>query len=169
MFEALGLTDAQKQEMENIKKQLELEFEKPLEELANRSLMVENKIQEEMEKKGFRGINFGLIDAETLKKIQEDMRKNSEDTQFYGKQFASQFKTKMFDVLTNEQWLHLQNLIDNPTGLVKIMQDKEKAWREKKEVWSPGPNSWRPGMPIPEAYRIERNQRGNFPRPKVEN
>jgi Ni/Co efflux regulator RcnB len=57
-------------------------------------------------------------------------------------------------------------MIDNPSGLVKIMLDKVKAWRGKKEVWTPGPNSWQPGDPIPEGYRQERQMKRNFPRPK---
>jgi Ni/Co efflux regulator RcnB len=75
----------------------------------------------------------------------------------------------MFDVLTDEQWRRLQNMIDNPTGLVKMLLVKTKGWQEKKEAWTPGPNSWRPGDPIPEQYRQQRNERqGRFPRSESE-
>jgi Ni/Co efflux regulator RcnB len=81
----------------------------------------------------------------------------------------------MFDVLTDELLLRLQDMIDNPTGLVKIMLDKMKAGREnkeKKDEWVPGPNTWQPGDPLPEQYRQERQertrQRGGFLRPEAQ-
>jgi Ni/Co efflux regulator RcnB len=164
MFEALDLTDAQKQEMEAIKARLESELEKPLEDLAKRQRMVDNKIWEECEKKGYEGIDFSLLDEVTLKQIKEDMGKIANETQSYGTQYAKQFKTEMFDVLTDEQWARLQNMIDNPSGLVKTMQKKMKEWKENKGAYTPGPNSWQPGDPIPEEYRQQRNERQRFPR-----
>jgi len=166
MFEALGLTDAQKQEMEKIKKKLESDFEKHIEDLATRQLLVDNTLLDECEKKGWNGIDFGVLDEDMRKQITEDLRKIGNEREAHGKQYSLQFRTQMLDVLTDEQWLRLTNMIDNPSGLVKIMLDKVKAWREKKEVWTPGPNSWQPGDPIPEGYRQERQMKGNFPRPK---
>ena len=168
MFDALGLTDAQKHEMAEIKKRLLSDFEQPLEYLATRKQTIQNWINDEMEKKGYRGINFDLIDSDTLKQIRDGLEQNANEIDTYGKQYAEQFKTQMFDVLTDEQWLRLQNLIDNPQGLVKMMQDKLdklKAQRENRETWVPGPDSWRPGMPLPESYRIQRNTQIRFPRP----
>jgi len=74
-------------------------------------------------------------------------------------------------VLTDEQWKRLQELIDHPSELAKIVLKKLKEDRGESEEgknpgggWQPGPGSWRPGDAIPEAYRQERNTRGNFPR-----
>ena len=88
----------------------------------------------------------------------------------------------MFDVLMDEQWNRLQELIDHPPeyALMFIKElresfglvESEKSEEEGAEgglspsVWLPGPGSWRPGDAIPEAYRQERNTRGNFPRPE---
>ena len=59
MFEALGLSDAQKNEMEKIKKELDLEFEAILEDIATRKLMNQNKIHDAMEKQGT--LSFQLV------------------------------------------------------------------------------------------------------------
>jgi len=79
-----------------------------------------------------------------------------------------QFRIKMFDVLTDEQWLRIQDLVDHPPEYIKVFLKKVKANIEKNARdtgWQPGPGSWQPGDAIPEAYRQERNTRGNFPRP----
>ena len=163
MFEALDLTDAQKQEMAEIKKKLESEFEQPLDDLANRQRMVDNKLHDEMEKQGYNGISFEKLDEATRKQIEQDLTGISQETQSHGERLATQFKIKMFDVLTDEQWARLQNLTDNPTGLAKTMQKIMAGWREKKGEWRPGPDSWKPGDPIPEEYRQQREER-RFPR-----
>ena len=106
-----------------------------------------------------------VLDKATRGLAMEKQQKIMDERKTRGKQYAAQFKTKMLDVLTDEQWLRLQNMIDNPSGLVKMMLEKTKAWRKKKEAWAPGPNSWRPGDPIPEGYRQQRQERGRFPRP----
>ena len=166
MFEVLDLTDAQKQEMENIKKKLETEFEKPLEDLASRNLIIMNRVFDESKKKeqGQFELSVEMLGEATYKQITEDIRKIFDETESYGKQFATQFKMKMFDVLTNEQWARLQNLIDNPSGLVKTMQKKLREWRgDNNEAWQPGPNSWKPGDAIPEEYRKKRETEKTFP------
>ena len=127
MFEALDLTDVQKQQVETIKKELEPEFALCLESRAN-----------------------GVYDLTREKAL------------------AMQFRIKMFDVLTDEQWLRIQDLVDNPPEYIKVFLKKVKANIEKNAGntgWQPGVGSWQPGDAIPEAYRQERNARGNFPRP----
>ena len=131
MFEALDLTDAQKEQVEAIKREFKPEFERRLEKLA-------------------RGVTDPAAD----------------------RAFAAQFQVKVFDVLTDEQWWRLQNLVDNPPEYVnvflrKVQENIERQWREsegEREVWQPGPNSWRPGDSIPGFYRLQRNP-GTFPRP----
>jgi Ni/Co efflux regulator RcnB len=85
--------------------------------------------------------------------------------------------TKMFDVLTDEQWARLQKLIDNPPEHAKAYAKKLKEQMGESEktggAWQPGPNSWRPGDPIPEQYRQQREeqrtrQRPGFPRSESE-
>jgi len=156
MFEALDLTAAQRQEMEQIKTELEPEFEAVLDEFVNGIIAPQNKSE----------------DDPTLNK------KRQEEVMSKGKAFSTKFKTQMFDVLTDEQWLRLQHLIDNPPEHAKIFraklkeqngeseeQEKTKQAAEKpeKEVWTPGPNSWKPGDAIPESYRQQRNERRKFP------
>jgi len=81
---------------------------------------------------------------------------------------AEQFKTKMFDVLTDEQWDRLQNLVDNPPEYIKAFRKKVEqnvaAAKKAGTSWSPSLDSWKPGDAIPEKYRQERKTRGNFPR-----
>ena len=152
LFEILDLTDAQKQQMETIKKELEPEFEKTLDNWVN-----------------------GIMTSPELKEDNPERKKIFDEIQSKGKAFATKFRTQMFDVLTDEQWERLVKLIDDPPEHALLFR---KAWKKqsgegeeskepkKADVWVPGPNSWQPGDAIPEAYRIERNERRNFPRPK---
>ncbi|MCL2004702.1 MAG: hypothetical protein FWG73_00930 [Planctomycetaceae bacterium] len=80
---------------------------------------------------------------------------------------AMQFKVKMFDVLTDEQWERMQDLVDHPPEYINVFLKKVQENREKNArdaSWQPGVDSWRPGDAIPEGYRWERNTRGGFPR-----
>jgi len=176
MFEALDLTDAQKQEMEKIKKELEPEFEKNLDYFADRQLILMNRLNEEYEKQGgtwnIEDMTERMRTAwNTLIAEDREFKRINDEVQSQSRAFSTQFKTKMFDVLNDEQWKRLQELIDNPPehtkALLKIMKEQSGESEEGKNPgggWQPGPGSWRPGDPIPEEYRQERNTRGNFPR-----
>jgi hypothetical protein len=146
MFSALDLTDAQMQQMERIKKELEPEFEKNLEKFANGQLVIANKVFEELEKQG--GGDFRVLQERgeaTMKKMIADdpaLRKIYEDATSQGKAFSAQFQTKMFDVLTDAQWKRLQDLIDNPPEHAKAFGKKLKEQMgeaEKAGAWQPGP------------------------------
>ena len=177
-FEALDLTDTQKQQMEKIKKELEPELEKDLEKFVENRVVLLNKFDAELAKQGGYGDNPNREEAvqkwqAILKKLMAEDREYKrihEESQSLVKQFSTQFKIKMFDVLTGEQWARLQDLIDNPPEYAKAFRKKMKErWGESEEdekngVWSPGPNSWKPGDAIPEQYRIERNTRSRCPR-----
>ena len=167
IFEALGLTDAQREQLEQIKKALEPEFEKTLENWVNGHLILEKKMNEARKE--------GVVDADVIRKklMAEDLelKKMLEEIQAQGRAFAVRFRIEMFDVLTDEQWLRLQNLIDNPPehalAFRNILQEQRSESDDAEKasgVWEPGPNSWRPGDGIPEQYRQERNTRGRFPR-----
>jgi hypothetical protein len=107
------------------------------------------------------------------KKLKEDpeYKKVSDQLQTQGKAFSTKFNTKIFDILTDEQWARLQKLIDNPPEYAKVFGKKMKEQQgkgEKSDSWAPGPNSWQPGKPIPEEYRQWRNTGGRFPRGTAE-
>jgi Spy/CpxP family protein refolding chaperone len=176
IFEILNLTNAQKQQMEDVKKELEPEFEKHLETFVDGMTAISRKEFAEFERLG------EYSDGEDIQKRMQTVRKNlMEDSEFKkifdeihssGKAFAAQFQVKMFDVLTDEQWTRLLDLIDNPPEHARMFIKKMRERRGVSESrrgggWQPAPDSWQPGDPIPEAYRIQRNTRGNFPR--VEN
>jgi len=170
IFEALDLTDAQREQMEQSKKELEPEFEKTLENWVNGILIMQKKVDEA---RGIEGMMDGDAIREKLMAEDPEYQRIYEDIQAQGRAFATKFKVEMFDVLTDEQWERMLNLIDNPPEHALVFRkalkkqsgeneaDKET---EKVEVWQPGPNSWRPGDPIPEEYRLKRNERSRFSR-----
>ena len=189
MYEALSLTDLQREQMEAIKKELEPEFEKNLDDFVNDSMLLANMMFEELERQGIdnfqnmMGGRGGDAQAmqETMWEMQERMqgvqkklmenpefKRIAEGLQSRGTAFTTQFNTRMFDVLTDAQWLRLQHLIDNPPEYAKVFAKKLKEQRGEQEqaggAWTPGPDAWRPGDAIPGEYRIERNTRRQFPR-----
>jgi len=177
MFDALHLTDAQKQEMERIKKELEPEFEENLEYFASRQLVLLNKAHDELEKQGGMGDGSELVEKMIAieKKLQaedEEFKRISDEVQSQSRAFSTKFRTKMFDVLDDEQWMRLLALLDNPPEHAKVLLEFVKGQSGESAGsggWSPGPGSWQPGDAIPERYRRERNTRGSFPRPTSPN
>jgi Ni/Co efflux regulator RcnB len=169
-FEALNLTDVQKRQMERIKKELEPEFEKHLNNFSDGNVIMTNKILDAFGKQG--GKNFEDLTKKApqivtrLKADDPQFKKTLDDIMSQSRLFTAQFKTAMFDVLTDEQWKRLQELIDTPPEHAKVLRKKlkEQMGESEKTAWAPGPNSWRPGDPIPEGYRQQRQERGRFPR-----
>jgi Ni/Co efflux regulator RcnB len=173
MYEVLGLTDAQKQEMAAIRKELEPEFEKSVEDFVNGTMLTMNMMFDELEKQGGDLTNPLEVQEKIItvaKKMEAEdpkFKQIQQDIQSKGKQFAMHVNTRMFDVLTDEQWDRLQKLIDNPPKYAEVFRKKiqdKKAASEKAGAWQPGPNSWKPGDAIPESYREERNEKSKFPR-----
>ena len=178
-FEALPLTDPQRQQMEKLKQELEPEFERHLENFVERQRILDHKWTAEFERHG--GANFDTVEN-MREKLQERMqatgRKLMDDPEYrrvrdelrsQSQAFSEKFRITMFDVLTDEQWERLQQLIDNPPecavlNLKKLReQGGESEDSDKPGVWIPGPGAWQPGSSaIPEQYRQERNSR--FPR-----
>ena len=169
-FEALHLTDDQKQKMEGIKKELEPDFEKHLENFADNQMFLTGKLFDELEKQGgFGNIGDPAVMQGVMRKLMEDpeYKKVYDEIQTSGKAFATQFKTKMFDVLTDEQWKRLQDLTDNPPEYIKALLKRFREMSGESEGsrgWQPTADSWKPGDAIPDAYRQERNTPGRFPR-----
>ncbi|MCL2710099.1 MAG: hypothetical protein FWE95_04390 [Planctomycetaceae bacterium] len=174
-FEALHLTDAQKQQMGEIKKELEPEFEKHLEKFVEGQMILSNKMSAELRRLGSQ--NFRSPEA-MLERMQATARQlAAQDPEFKRVQgemtslsqtFSTQFRTRMFDVLTDAQWLRLQELNDNPPEYVLAIRKRLREMRGDSEQadgeWVPGPGSWQPGDAIPIQYRQERNERSRFPR-----
>jgi len=165
--EALGLSDRQKKQFDEIKKELKPEFEKLIDQEVERQLSRSQKRDEEIDRLVKNVTDRGEIDK-IVKEVFEKMDKDPENRQAImeyneaNKAFTEKLKIRIFDVLTDEQWERFQNLIDDPPDYLKNILEHMRRGRE----WAPGPNSWQPGDPIPEAYRQERQTRGNFPRPK---
>jgi len=176
MFEALDLSDEQKEQLDEIKKDIKPEFEKHIakqvefeskhgERLTERAReLVSIRDQEERQR---------LFD-DFHRRLRADMQPEWNAVMESGRELADKLKIEMFDVLTDEQWDRMLDLIDNPPDYVKRWlakaREANRGAMERDNVsaggWAPGPNSWQPGDPIPEAYRIERQTRGNFPRPR---
>jgi Spy/CpxP family protein refolding chaperone len=170
MFVALDLTDAQKEQMEQIKKVLEPEFEKTLENWVNGELTLMEKMVEALKKEERTPRPSATKLRQELMAKDPEFKRIYEENQSKGKAFSTKFKTQMFDVLTDEQWARLQKLIDNPPEHALVFrkhlkkQQGESEDTKKTEMWIPGPGAWQPGQGIPEGYRIERNSRSRFPR-----
>ena len=172
-FEALGLTDDQRKELERIKKEFEPEFEE------NLDIFVKNMLKLQ---KTLYGRNPGESQEEAMKRLMAEnpeVRQMMEEVQTQSREFSERVRMRMFDVLTDEQWMRLQELIDNPPEHARLFirmvresmglgehEESETASEsedtETRGMWMPGPDSWRPGMPVPESYRQQRNER-RFP------
>ena len=170
-FEALNLTDEQREEMENIKKELKPEFEKNLDDFVRNYHALKKILESEFAKEPKNSEGGLETREETRKRLMAEnpeYKRMQEEIQTHNWAFSTQFRTRMFDVLTEEQWLRIQDLIDNPPEYIKVFLKNMKANIKKNASdtgWQPGAGSWQSGDAIPEAYRQERNTRGNFPRP----
>jgi Spy/CpxP family protein refolding chaperone len=169
-FEALDLTDDQRQQIEAIKKEFEPDFEKSLEDyVSGRHRELGKKYHAFAERMGYTDItkyhhtihNKLMAEDPVYKRLHNEITAHKE-------RFGAKFKVKMYNVLTDEQWDRFQKLLDDPPEYIKAWRKKIKEAEEvaKKEgTWTPGPDSWKPGDPVPEEYRQQRNERrGRFPR-----
>jgi Ni/Co efflux regulator RcnB len=168
MFDALDLTDAQKQEMAKIKQELDAEVEKIIENYADGQVLEAMMLYEYRQTHGESGAKEDtMVIHQKLLATNPEYKKLMEGKKVASKAIAIKIKTKMFDVLTDEQWARLQKLIDDPPEYIKAFRKRSEelaAARAKKAgEYTPGPNAWQPGDPIPEEYRQQRNER-RFPR-----
>ena len=176
MFEALGLSNEQRIQLGDIKKEMGAEFDKYVGDAVDAQWQIFLKRMDELKKR-----TAGVTDVEekmeitsdrtgeimaTVRKSHPDLFRKLDATTESGKKLADNLKIKMYDVLTDEQWARLQELVDNPPDYVRtIIAEKRKAREKASEDvsktggWVPGPNSWQPGQGIPEGYRQERNNR----------
>ena len=166
-FEALNLTDAQKQRMEGIEKEFTPEFEKTLEQYGQAYVILTNKFLAACDKQSSNTSN--TLESIKAKLAAEDpeYKKIQDETIAKTQAFTLQFKTKVFDVLTDEQWKQLQELIDNPSEPAKFFREQLKEYRDENKQsapWLPDADLWKSGEGIPGEYRKERNSRSQFPR-----
>ena len=166
VFDVLGLTDAQKQKMTGIKKEHESEFEKVLENVVNGNMAIVNKVIDEFEKQGgdlMSGEDFQDKIPEITKKLMTDdpeVKKIHEEIVSLSRQFAMQFKMRLFDALTDEQWKRLQQLTDDPPEHIKILRKKlwENMGRSEETEEQDKDAPWCSDDAIPEEYRQKRKR-----------
>ena len=179
-FEALGLSEEQKKQMEDIRKEFEDDFNTMIDESMTVQFDILQKVYEKMaeDKVEIQDPNalqekiMGAVkDMEDVMKTDENIRRKTEEIQKKGQAFMTRFKFKVFDILTDEQMAKLENLVDHPPEYVKTIM---KRLLEKQGLGSePGVapnfmNAWKPGDPIPERYREERQKRRPFPQKEKE-
>jgi len=167
-FEALNLTDAQKQRMAEIKQEVTPEFESTLEKHVQAHVTLTNKFLAAIDKQID---TTNIIDIEGAREklaTENPEYKRIQDEAITGSRaFTTQFKTKVFDVLTDEQWVRLQDLIDHPSEHAKIFREQLREHRNERRqfaLWLPSADLWKPSGAIFEMYRSERNTRSQLPR-----
>jgi len=169
MFEPLGLTDEQKEEMNKITDEMKAEFD--------RLTMEEAKLKGErmmatyglLEGKSFASHEeFQKARQEVISQYvpSEAIRKRYNDLREQGIKFTTLLQNRLMDVLTDEQLVKMQEILDATPEFAKQMIAQFKAGQEeakKSPTYIPGPDAWRPGDPMPMQIKEER-QRGRFPR-----
>jgi hypothetical protein len=164
LYEALNLTDAQKEGMERIKKELEPELEKHLEIYANNAVKIVDRVNAALPR--IQESREPLGDAMRKLEAEPEHRKLLDESYASSKAFAALFKSRMSEILTEGQRKRLQELTDNPPlhALALIQRLRREQWGlyepkegertdagtdAGKDTWTPGPDSWQPGDPIP--------------------
>ena len=183
-FEALYLTDTQREQMERIKKELEPELEKHLEIYGNNAAKILERVNAALRQRQEARISFsGSGNAQEalnafMKNLQEEPehKRLLDESYASSKAFATLFRTRMSGILTDDQRSRLQELLDNPPphAQLLIQRLRKENWGQYKEgefkkvdgkdVWVPGPDSWKPGDPLPETIPQEKESKGSFPR-----
>ena len=173
MFEALDLSDEQKEHLNEIQKEMKPEFEKSIEKWVNVQVKWQEKFRKAREDELDEKLK-GVTDPDEMERIMQEPgttnhTRTPEELQELieavgsGRAFADKLKFRMFDVLTDEQMERMAQLIDNPPDYIKKMQGRDIHTGDSPPgEWKPGPDSWKPGDPIPEEYREER--RARFPK-----
>ena len=171
ILEALDISDEQKSQVDEIRREIESEVEAFVDKhvaVYSRYNVRIGKITDEMLTidESDREARLRLINDAT-RNLRVEFQPEINELREINKDLANNLKVRMFDVLTDEQWERMLDLIDNPPDYIKrwISQFREAMERDNTSTgtWQPGPGSWRPGDPIPEGYRIERERRSRFP------
>ena len=129
-IKTLNLTESQREGVERIKKELEPEFEKYLEIFANNRVLGFERSDAMRSQRPQRP----FVPFNTREEFKEWWRKNHEESMTYNREFREDpeykrledeinasrkalitlFRTRVFEILTDEQRKQLQDLIDNP-------------------------------------------------------
>ena len=171
MFEALDLTEQQRNEVRAIQEELTAEYETVTNDLLEAQHAGLDLLYQQMKNDGVTAANMQefhgrMEEAVTKLKSQGiDYRMTSKDKIDQAQDFVKKFKFQMFDVLTDAQMDKMSDLINNPPKHAEAFVARLKRNREaqsKAGTWQPGAHSWQPGDPIPEEYIEQR--RARFPR-----
>lgn len=167
MFDFLGLSDDQKEQMQEIKKAFESEFDKLIDEAI--ALRTEcRKASIELAKLEYKeGEDFWKLYAKSAKEVNknEELKDKYASNNKRGYEFSVRLKAKLIGVLTEEQLTKYETLTANPSSAVKKWLEgfrEMRKQREKAGQWQPGPDSWKPGDGVSEEKRIKRGD-GAFP------
>jgi hypothetical protein len=162
------LTDEQKKEMNKITEEMKGEFDKLIMEIAVCGSERLPSMYEPLRGKSF-------ASQEEFRKALEEARKADAmpsaarlkqfaDFLERGTKFATLLQTRLMDVLTDEQLIKMQEILDATPQFAKKRIAELKALRTLAKLsptYVPGPDSWRPGDPVPKEFMQER-QRSRF-------
>jgi len=180
MFEALDLSDAQRRQLDAIKREMQPEFERHTDKMVDTHVRMMEAMQESMER--MRNVTDPEERArlsanhspENILRTNPDLQRAMNELMASGTALSGALRGRMSGVLTSAQWARMMNLIDNPPEYVKGMlaemrrqmgvDEPQATSRQPGGGWVPGPGAWRPGDPVPERLQMERNPRGGFPR-----
>ncbi|MDR3183011.1 MAG: hypothetical protein LBT89_08870 [Planctomycetaceae bacterium] len=173
MFEPLGLTDEQKKEMEKITAGMKEEYVRLVtENAALKSERIQGTyktLEEEYKKSPFSSREeFNKKRGEAFRKYKPDetLKKKYRDLAERGIKLVTLLKTRLMNVLTDEQLDKMQKIMDETPEYAKkllAMIQKEREMQLKSDDYIPGPDSWRPGDGTPKNFKDERKLKA-FPK-----
>ena len=168
-FEALGLSESQKEQMRQIHADMSADYEKTLDELVVLDLRRTKLLTDAVEKSG---IETAEEFNEKLRTIAEELEQENPEYKNIplkmrdkGKEFMDRLKFRMFDVLTDEQLERLSDLLDHPPAHAKKFIETVRKYIGEQEPNRITPgflDAWQPGDPIPEEYKEHR--KAKFPK-----
>ncbi|MDR3232657.1 MAG: hypothetical protein LBT46_03140 [Planctomycetaceae bacterium] len=173
MFEPLGLTDEQKKEMEKITAGMKEEYVRLVTENAalksERIQDIYKTLEEEYKKTPFASreeFNKKRNEAFQKYKPDETLKKKYRDSTERGIKLVTLLKTRLMNVLTDEQLDKMQKIMDETPEYAKkllAMVQKKREMELKSGDYVPGPDSWRPGDGTPKDFKDERKLK-TFPK-----
>jgi len=172
MFEPLGLTEEQKNEMEKITDAMKAEFEPLVLEAATLKADRIVAVYGSLKGKSFASYDeYQKANDESFRQYvsSESFRKKNLDVQERGVKLVTLLQNRLMNVLTDEQLDKMQKIMDEAPMFAKQfiarfkMQQIQQGFQKTAPTYTPGPDSWRPGMPMPVQFKEQRKS-GNFPR-----
>jgi len=174
VFEALDLSVGQKRQLDDIKKEMEPEFKKNIDKMADMQWNLQRKV---LDKARENGKNLeDMPDSAEKKRIMDDLVRNTleSDPAFHQQmretmegvmEVSGKMRSRMVDTLSDEQRKRMTDLIDNPPDYVRKMTGRLRGEAGNDGQWRPGIDSWKPGDPIPAEFLEPLDQpKARFPR-----